>query len=297
MEKFRKIFVAIDFSAGSDEALRQAHDRAAPGGKLAVCHVVPNELRSNLLFPHITRIAALKVPLDLKRVAESVSARVGEVTGRTQTEFDLIVDDGTPYAAIVTNAEKWGADLIAVGSRGTTAAGSHFGSVANKVIRYAHCPVLIARQSEGVGGIVAGTDFSDPALPALKAAADEARRTGEQLTIVHSLDVWSALSYPAMAFGGAPINLSVEQVHELESAVNERLNDALKGLGIRGQTRVTQGPAGNALIDISSLLKARLIVVGTIGRTGLRQALLGSVAETVAIGAPCSVLIVRLYEA
>src|SRR5437016_11734012 len=123
MDKFRKVFVGIDFSPGSDEALRQAHDRAvSTGAKLAVCHIVPNELRSNVLFPHISRIAALKVPLELERVADTVSARVTDVTGRTQAEFDLIVDDGTPYAAILTNAEKWFADLIVVGSHGTTSA-------------------------------------------------------------------------------------------------------------------------------------------------------------------------------
>jgi nucleotide-binding universal stress UspA family protein len=58
---------------------------------------------------------------------------------------------------------------------------------------------------------------------------------------------------------------------------------------------VTTGSAGTALIEIASERKADLIVVGTIGRTGLRRALLGSVAETVAKGAPCSVLIVRRH--
>lgn len=300
MDTFRKIFVGIDFSLGSDEALRQAHDRAlSTGAKLAVCHIVPNELRSNLLFPHISRIAALKIPLEIERVAEMVSARVSDITGRTQAEFDLIVDDGTPYAAILTNAEKWLADLVVVGSHGTTsAADALLGSVTNKVIRYAHCPVLIVRPGERAGGIVAGTDFSDPALPALRAAADEARRTGQPLTLVHSLDiVWSAVAYPAMAFGGAAINLSSEQMQELEKTAEERLAAALKQLDVRGQTRVTQGPAGNALIDIASLLQASVIVVGTVGRTGLRRALLGSVSETVASAAPCSVLIVRLHPA
>jgi nucleotide-binding universal stress UspA family protein len=53
MKTFRRLFVAIDFSPSSDEALRQANDRAAStGAQLAVCHIFPNELRSNLLFPN-----------------------------------------------------------------------------------------------------------------------------------------------------------------------------------------------------------------------------------------------------
>jgi nucleotide-binding universal stress UspA family protein len=298
MDKFRKLFVAIDFSPNSDEALRQAHDRAlSTGAQLAVCHIVPNELRSNLLFPDISRITALKFPLEMKQIAEAAAARVAEITGRTEGEFELIVDDGTPQALILNRAEEWLADLIIVGSHGqTSAADALLGSVTDSVIRHAHCPVLIVRPGKRTGRIVAGTDFSDPVLPALRAAGDEAERTGAELTVVHSLDmVWSLAAYPALAFGGAPFNISAEQIKELELVATQRLEESLKQLNVSGDTLVTTGPAGTALIDIASERKADLIVVGTIGRTGLRRALLGSVAETVAKGAPCSVLIIRQH--
>src|SRR5712691_5074957 len=202
MDNFRKLFVAIDFSPSSDEALREAHNRAlSTRARLAVCHVGPNELRSNLLFPHISRIAALKFPLDMKKIAEAASARVAEVTGRTSAEFELIVDDGTPQALILSRAEEWLADLIIMGSHGqTSAADVLLGSVTDSVIRHAHCPVLVVRPEKRTRRIIAGTDFSDPALPAIKAAADEAKRVGGELTVVHSLDlVWSAAAYPALA--------------------------------------------------------------------------------------------------
>jgi len=298
MDKFRKLFVAIDFSPNSDEALRQAHDRAlSTGAQLAVCHIVPNELRSNLLFPDISRIAALKFPLEMKQIAEAAAARVAEITGRTEGEFELIVDDGTPQALILNRAEEWLADLIIVGSHGqTSAADALLGSVTDSVIRHAHCPVLIVRPGKRTGRIIAGTDFSDPVLPALRAAGDEAERTGAELTVVHSLDmVWSLAAYPALAFGGAPFNISAKQIRELELVATQRLKESLKQLNVSGDTLVTTGPAGTALIDIASERKADLIVVGTIGRTGLRRALLGSVAETVAKGAPCSVLIIRQH--
>jgi len=298
MEKFRKLFVAIDFSPNSDEALRQAHDRAlSTGAQLAVCHIVPNELRSNLLFPDISRIAALRFPLEMKQIAEAAVARVAEITGRTEEEFELIVDDGTPQALILNRAEEWLADLVIVGSHGqTSAADALLGSVTDSVIRHAHCPVLIVRPGKRTGRIITGTDFSDPVLPALRAAGDEAERTGAELTVVHSLDmVWSLAAYPALAFGGAPFNISMEQIKELELVATQRLEESLKQLNISGDTLVTIGPAGKALIDIASERKADLIVVGTIGRTGLRRALLGSVAETVAKGAPCSVLIIRQH--
>jgi nucleotide-binding universal stress UspA family protein len=298
MNNFQKVFVAIDFSPSSDEALRQAHERASSNGaQLAVCHVVPNELRNNLLFPHITRIAALQVPLDMSQIADAASARVTEITGRNSEEFELIVEDGTPQALILQTAEEWMADLIIMGSHGQTSASEVLlGSVTDSVLRHAHCPVLIIRRGESSKRIVAGTDFSDPALPALKAAADEATRVGGDLTVVHSLDlVWSAAAYPAMAFGGAPFNVGPEKMEELERIATERLEEALRQLNVAGETVVATGSAGQVLIDVATERKAALLVVGTVGRTGLRRALLGSVAETVARGAPCSVLVVRRH--
>jgi nucleotide-binding universal stress UspA family protein len=107
--------------------------------------------------------------------------------------------------------------------------------------------------------------------------------------------VWAPVAYPAMAFGGAPFTVSPDQIKQLETVATERLEESLKQLNITGDTLVTNGPAGTALIEIASEWNADLIVVGTVGRTGLRRALLGSVAETVAKQAPCSVLIVRLH--
>jgi nucleotide-binding universal stress UspA family protein len=298
MSTFTKILVAIDFSAVSDEALRQADKRAQSArAKLAVCHIVPNDLRSDLLFPHISRIAALKIPLEMNQVADEVSTRVMDITGRASGDFEVITDDGPPHALILKRAEEWMADLIVMGSQGQNSTGDAvLGSVTSSVLRHAHSPVLIVRAGKHASSIIAGTDFSDPSLPAVKAAAEEAQRTGSQLTVVHSLDlIWSPASYPAMAFGGAPFNMSQEQIQELENIAKERLDESLAKAKITGNTLVTTGPAGEALINVASAENSQLIVVGTTGRTGIPRALLGSVAETVAKKAPCSVLVVRQH--
>jgi nucleotide-binding universal stress UspA family protein len=298
MNNFKKIFVAIDFSPSSDEALRQAHVRAeASSAHFAVCHIVPNELRSDLLFPQITKVAALQIPLELAQVSEAVSSRVTDITGRTDNQFELIVDDGAPHALILSHAEDWSADLVVMGSHGEHGTGDALlGSVTNSVLRHAHCPVLIVRPGERSPNIVVGTDFSDPSMPAVRAAANEAERTGGKLTVVHSLDlIWSAASYPALAFGGAPFNISAEQITELEEIARGRLEQSLSEAGIAGECLITTGPAGAALVNVANEEKSELIVVGTIGRSGLRRALLGSVAEFVSRQSSCSVLVVRRH--
>jgi nucleotide-binding universal stress UspA family protein len=298
MKSNRKVFVAIDFSPAADEALRQASERvASPGDQLAVCHIIPNELRSNLLFPQFTKKAALEVPVEVEAISEAVAKRVREVTGRKDSEVQIFADHGTPYAEILNRAEAWGADLIVVGSHGMTSDASVLiGGVTDKVIRYAHSPVLVARPPKVRGRIVAGTDFSDPALPAVEAAVAEARRTGGHLSIVHSLELfWTLTSAGAMG-GGYPV-ISEEVYAEMQQAAQERMEGILRKFGTRGDILVKRGPAGPVLVSVATDINAELVVVGTIGRTGLRRLLLGSVAEAVASHAPCSVLIVRLHPA
>ena len=82
MSEMQRIFAAIDFSPSSDEALRQAASRAAAvRGKLAVCHIVPDELRNNLLFPQFSKREAVAVPAEVERASEAVLNRVGEIIG------------------------------------------------------------------------------------------------------------------------------------------------------------------------------------------------------------------------
>ncbi len=297
MENYKRLFVAIDFSPSSDEALREAHLRASStGAKLAVCHVVPNELRDNPWFPQNTALAALQFPLEMKTIGEAAVARVTEITGRADGEYELILEDGTPHAAILNRAEEWHTDLLILGSHGQTGGTDFIGSVTDSSIRHAHCAVLVVRQRSEIKNIVAATDFSDASLPALEAGAAEAARTGAALTAVHSLNlVWSALAYPAMAFGGAPFDVSPEEVASLNLEATTRLEEALKQLGANGEAVVTTGSAGTAILEVAAERNADLIVVGTVGRTGLRRALLGSVAEAVVNEAKCSVLVVRQH--
>ena len=169
------------------------------------------------------------------------------------------------------------------------------GSVTSKVIRYAHSPVLIARKPRARGDILAGTDFSDPALPAIEAAVNEARRIDGRLTMLHSLD-FSQTALSAGALGFAPFAVSEELYANMEKYARERLEDIFKHFGMEGRVSVMRGPAAPALVSAASELNAELLVIGTVGRTGLSRLLLGSVAEAVASSAPCSVLIVRLHR-
>ena len=65
---------------------------------------------------------------------------------------------------------------------------------------------------------------------------------------------------------------------------------------MNGQTLVDEGIPAVSIVAAARRLKARFLVIGTEGRTGLRRMLLGSTAEQVLRAAPCSVLVVRLHS-
>lgn len=296
MSQFKKIIVATDFSEPSIEALREADLIAhRTGAELLVFHAVPNLLRNNPLFPQKNIEDAFQLQDTLDRVAGAVEELIDRHMHADCDRARVLVDSGWPDTSLMRNAEEIGADLIVVGSRGFTGL-KHvlLGSVAQRVVRYAHCAVLVARASPHVGHVLATTDFSDPALPAIDAAVQIAKRRKAKLTLMHSLGVLpSSMAAASTPFGGGPIVPDKATLEEARRSAKDLLEDCLRRFDAEGETVVCDGAADDEIIGTASRLPADLIVMGSLGRTSIRRIALGSVAETVARTAACSVLIVR----
>lgn len=296
MFRASKVLVATDLSESADEPIRQAHEWArAAGGRLIACHIVPEIVRSHPLFPQVSLEDTNQVLERERLAADAVSERVTRVTGRKREDLQVIVGSGAPAAGILTRAEEAGADLVVVGSHSATRLERFLlGSVAERVVRYAHCPVLVARPQVPVGAILVATDFSEPALQSVMVAAQAARWFGGPLKILHSIDV---LIHPVIGWGvpvaasWAPV--SDGAVQQMRAAVATTLEETLRRLKIEGDGIVVEGRADAAIIRAAEELPAKLVVVGTRGRTGLSRIVLGSVAEAVVRAAPSPVLVVR----
>jgi nucleotide-binding universal stress UspA family protein len=224
-----------------------------------------------------------------------MAAACGPV-GQGGDTFQVIVDTGTPAAAILRAADEVHATLVVVGSRGATGLDRLLlGNVAERVVRYAHCPVLVARPHEKTGKVLAATDFSDAAVPAVAAAVDEARARGARLTLLNSVDV---LPNPAIGWG-APFGASwvvppPDLVDQIQQSAIEALESTLQRFGAEGDVLAPVGNATSNILDAARKLPADLVVLATRGRTGISRMVLGSTAEKVISLAPCSVLAVRM---
>jgi nucleotide-binding universal stress UspA family protein len=114
--------------------------------------------------------------------------------------------------------------------------------------------------------IVAGTDLSRTAAIATERAALLASKLGAKLTLMH------AGTHPGDAFE------ALAKEHDAEAVAKE-------------------GSPAEVLISEAQRLDASLIVVGSVGMSGARRFLLGSVPNKVSHHAPCDVLIVKTYPA
>jgi nucleotide-binding universal stress UspA family protein len=281
------VLVGTDFTAASDEALRQGNDFANDlGTSLIVCHVVPELDTINVLFPQLaagnTERRQILTDKAMAAVEQQVAASLSD-----PANVSAVVDSGTPHAGLLTRADTAGAGLIVLGP----------GRTADRVVRHATVPTLIARHSPR-GIVIGATDFSDPSMPALEAAAAEAERRGSQLHLLHVVDVGTfVLAGPAAAglpfFHGIP-GISLQAIDDLRTAAQNRLREALTQFAIDGEAIAESGPAAQTIVDLADSARAELVVVGTHGRTGLSRLTLGSTAEAVIQSAPCSVLVVRL---
>jgi nucleotide-binding universal stress UspA family protein len=295
MSQFKKIIIATDFSEPSIEALREADLIAhRTGAELIVFHAVPNLVRANPLFPHKNIEDLFQLPQMMDRAAEAVDELINKHLHPDRTQVKVLVDTGWPDTTLMRQAEEIGADLIVVGSRGFTGL-KHvlLGSVAERVVRYAHCAVLVARASPHVGHILAATDFSDPSLPAIDAASKIALRRSADLTVLHSLGTSSSLSWAASPFGGGPIMPDKRAIADARIAATELIKSSLERFGAKGTAIVGEGMPEDDILRHAAQLPADLIVVGSLGRSAINRVALGSVAETVARTATCSVLVVR----
>ena len=234
---------------------------------------------------------------DADRVVASVRTRLSG----TGVAPDVRLVEGPPAQAIMQTADREGAELLVVGSRGRGALRSAaLGSVSRELASRAPCPVVIVPSGErwaetGAGddadaSVVCGVDGSEQALAAAAFAGRLARRLGCRLVIVHARQNLRAVAaYPGASMTTPPVTGQEDAVRRQADKVVE---DAEQAAGINAVGVVEPGPPTEVLESVADRESARLVVIAARGVGALRAALLGSVAAELPLGAarPVAVL-------
>jgi len=138
--------------------------------------------------------------------------------------------------------------------------------------------------------VLLAVDDSGFAENLLQAMVAGVRHENTEVLVLHVLQPVDTMPPPEMARGYAP---ELEEQKQPARALVERIAVELRRAGFATETGVRIGDVADTILDKAAEWRADLIVVGSHGQRNIHDFLLGSVAESVARRAECSVAIVR----
>jgi nucleotide-binding universal stress UspA family protein len=144
-EVFHHILAPVDGSGPAMEAGRLAIKLATLyAARITFVYVVDDTLVDELTV--VSRRPAERIRQDLEATGQRYLNHLAHLAAEAQLEVDQVICHGTPYLDVTGLAEERGADLIViaqVGHRGPPRV--LVGSVTERVLEYAPCPVLVVK--------------------------------------------------------------------------------------------------------------------------------------------------------
>lgn len=288
-----KILLGVDGSSSSDAVIEEAASRPWPAGS-EFCVVT-------VVDPFFFTRAPVLLEEAKKTTLEALNEQAKPLNeSGWPVKIDVILDN--PRHALPRAATAWNAQLVMLGSHGRSAVERLLlGSTAQAVLRHASCSVEIVRRkrkeaalSGGGMCVVIPTDGSEYAELALRTVGERPWPKGSEFKIV------SCPEYPVL-IGEYPY-YPPEKVSDLMQSSSEHASEsAIKGeqllakAGLKASYEVTEpkDTPASAILAAAEEWNADLVVMGSHGRRGFDRLILGSVSETVALHASCSVEVVR----
>lgn len=279
------IVVGVDSSRESDRAVDWARGVATGDDRIVVVHgwdvpIVTSYDMVVVVDPHEIEVAAKQGVDDLmQRVADE---RLSPVTAQ-----------GAAGRVLVEQGEH--ADMIVVGHRGSSRAALILGSTANYVLHHTAKPVVVIRGAEirPPRRIVVGVDDHELMTDGENASV-RAVRWGWSLPGVEQVVVAHAWFIPALAIGRMS-SYAIDS-DEMDTAARGVVNRVLRAAGpppegVNVVAESIRGTPDFALIEASS--NADLVVVGSRGRGGFAELILGSTSAKVVAHSHCPVAVIR----
>lgn len=290
----KNILCPVDRSPSSLEAFTYAIALARwQGARLNLLEVIEAALP-----PGGSRVAEDdSVPTDTLAALERDLRRVLTARRASDVRVRILMRRGKVVQEILAQAKASRADLVVIGSHGRGGVQRLvLGSVAEKVLRLATCPVLTIRSGANVarrsrspfGTILCATDFSAAANKGVAYARRLAKEANAKLVVMHAVE-WP---FEEAVASGA--------VAELRKSIESSARDKLARLlprsssdGAGAQAVFTFGKASAAIIKVARARSVDLIVMGVSGRGATDVAILGSTTHQVIREGTRPVLTVR----
>jgi nucleotide-binding universal stress UspA family protein len=298
MLDIRRILCPIDFSDGSRHALEHAVVMAGwYGSHLTALHVVNPVFTIESSIPFADFEGPVPTAADREALRERVCAWL-EPARRVGVGAEALLDDGKPAADILERAASMPADLVVMGTHGRSGFERWMlGSVTEKVLRKATCPVLtvppptVSTSKLPFKQLLCPVDLSESSISGLQSAFSIAQESAARITILH---VFEWMSDDQLVARRAS-ELSESQ-REWERQTRQRL-EALISDDVRNwcapEPMLRYGKPYRQVLTVAEEEHADLIVMGVHGRNVLDVMLFGSTTNQVVRQASCPVLTLR----
>ena len=299
MQRFKNILVVTD-----------CDDRSFSAFERAVALALKNQAQ-------LTVVTVLEpLPSELRRLTLTIDSedlwRIG--WDERRVELDCFLDrirhglasvaskilSGTPFLEIIREVLRNQHDLVIITAEGG-AGEMLFGSTSMHLMRKCPCPVWVvnpaqltpyARVLAAVDPMADGPALESLNLKIIQLASSLARMGGSELHVIHT---WLSLTEQISYFRRLPHAEpeSIAATREIHNAALDKLLGQCNLEGIKVQLHLLQGEAGDLIPGVAKEKQIDVIVMGTVGRTGIAGLFIGNTAEKVLNAAHCSVLTLK----
>lgn len=313
-----KVLLATDGSAHADAALNVVLNRPWPAKtEFKVISVLePTHEKLNKLFANFGKKASeaqARLREETQKIVEADTQKLKAKFGDCSIESMLL--EGDPRKKIVEMATSWSADTVVLGSHGLeNDSDLQLGSVAEYVLNNAPCSVevlkapseaIVFKEMERNQPIeedkylicVDDTEHSNDLVEAILA------RNWPKSSYFKVVTVIEPIQYAPHGIGPwQDDEMTAELAEQIEEAQREEAAQLVEGIVERISktfpdssvtAEVLAGEVRACVLDVSRDWPADLIALGSHGRRGFIEAMIGSVSRAVATHAPCSVLVVK----
>jgi nucleotide-binding universal stress UspA family protein len=293
---FNRVLCPVDFSEYSQRALRHALAIARRNqSELTVLHA------EDLMEASARAEVGLHTPV-LGSAESELRAFLDATDPRDFARINVMIRSGNAVQSIIGHAAHDRSDLIVMGTRGRSGLRAILGSVTERVLREARCPVLTIppaatgpamEEFEPYNPILCASDFSPSCRKALSLGLSVAQEADARLILLH------VLQFPANNSGLMPLQpIIVDPIDRTESR-REALLRLKGGLASEAPLRchpeaiVVEGNPSEAILRIAEDEQVGLIVMGVESRGAIDRMLFGSTTRRVIHAARCPVLSIR----
>ena len=298
MQRFKSIFYLVGEEAAPGRSFTRAVELARDNdARLTVAYVVPHPDAPGPLDLDLTmvrRMIAARRRDDLERLAATAAEEGIDVGTR--------ILDGPVFLEAIREVVRGGHDLLIKVAEGETGLRARFfGSTDKHLMRKCPAPVwlLDPEQSDRFGVVLAAVDVGETGPSPLNArivqlASSLAEREGADFHVVHAWELYGETLLRSHRF-----TLSDHRLEELLRAeARERRERLLRLLeeevpGAEARIELRKGDPARVIELGARKIRADILVMGTVARSGIPGLLIGNTAESVLGRVRCSVLTVK----